>query len=333
MQPGYQLYRLGIHEPDGGQMVAVMLNGFLTGLILQIAIGPVFFFILNISMQKTIIDGLFAVIAVTLVDYIFITVAVLGVGKLLEKPKIKLTLGIISSLVLILFGIIMILSVDQSPQNSRPNNLIESSYVSSFISAPSIKGSMPPSNLVDVAHIHTDAVVLDHLVGVQHIGADLAAPGDVIFESWISCISLPVSAFRAGRGVPCSTFMAMSLLRCWDFSCWHCTTMPVGRWVMRTALLVLLTCWPPAPLARNTSMRRSLSSMSTDDLVVQFRVDEHGGKGGVALAAGIEGRNAHQAVNPVFGTQVAEGVLAAGGKGNAFDAGLVSGLKIDQIES
>lgn len=116
-------------------MVAVLLNGFLTGLILQIAIGPVFFFILNISLQRTLIDGLFAVIAVTLADYIFITLAVLGVGKLLEKPKIKLALGIISSLVLIIFGIIMILTITQSNQISSPNNLIESNYISSFISA------------------------------------------------------------------------------------------------------------------------------------------------------------------------------------------------------
>ena len=116
-------------------MLAIILDGFLTGLILQIAIGPVFFFILNISLQKTIMDGLFAVSAVTLADYIFIALAVLGVGKLLQKPKIKLTLGIISSLVLILFGIIMIISVNPSNQVNSPANLSESSYIASFISA------------------------------------------------------------------------------------------------------------------------------------------------------------------------------------------------------
>ena len=71
--------------------------------ILQIAIGPVFFFILNICLQRSVIDGLFAVAAVTLVDYFFIALAVLGVGKLLEKPKIKFALGISSSIILILF--------------------------------------------------------------------------------------------------------------------------------------------------------------------------------------------------------------------------------------
>ena len=32
---------------------------------------------------------------------------------------------------------------------------------------------------------------------------------------------------------------------------------------MRTAESVTLTCWPPAPLERNVSMRRSFSSIST----------------------------------------------------------------------
>ncbi len=116
-------------------MAAIILNGFLTGLMLQIAIGPVFFFILNLSLQRTAIDGLFAVIAVTLVDYIFITFAVLGVGKLLEKPKIKHTLGIASSLVLILFGIIMIVSISPVSKVCSADNLVESNYISSFISA------------------------------------------------------------------------------------------------------------------------------------------------------------------------------------------------------
>ena len=116
-------------------MLAIMFDGFLTGLILQIAIGPVFFYILNLSLQRTILDGLFAVIAVTFVDYFFITLAVLGVGKLLEKPRIKLGLGIISSIVLILFGIVMILSIHQTSQMVDPNSVIESNHMASFISA------------------------------------------------------------------------------------------------------------------------------------------------------------------------------------------------------
>jgi threonine/homoserine/homoserine lactone efflux protein len=115
-------------------MASILLNGFLTGLLLQIAIGPVFFFILNLSLQRTIIDGLIAVTAVTLVDYLFIILAVLGVGKVLERPKAKFILGIISSIVLVLFGIVMILSIKQSGAGNIGASPIESGYISSFMS-------------------------------------------------------------------------------------------------------------------------------------------------------------------------------------------------------
>ena len=49
----------------------------------------------------------------------------------------------------------------------------------------------------------------------------------------------------------------------WLRSFWHSTTMPVGRWVMRMALEVLLMCCPPAPDERKVSIRRSFISSST----------------------------------------------------------------------
>jgi len=116
-------------------MISIMLNGFFTGLLLQIAIGPVFFFLLNISLQKTIADGLVAVLAVTIVDYLFITLAVLGVGKLLEKPKIKLAAGITSSFVLVWFGIAMMLSANQDHFHDIANTVVESNVISSFTAA------------------------------------------------------------------------------------------------------------------------------------------------------------------------------------------------------
>ena len=44
--------------------------------------------------------------------------------------------------------------------------------------------------------------------------------------------------------------MARSLFWCCERSLWHWTTVLVGRWVMRTAESVRLTCWPPLPEER-----------------------------------------------------------------------------------
>ncbi|SRR3989338_473402 len=89
----------------------VFVNGLLTGLVIQAAIGPVFFFIINLTLQRSLYDGLVAAGAVTIVDYLYIALAIIGIGKLLEKKKIKKTFRIISSVVLIIFGIAMIKSI------------------------------------------------------------------------------------------------------------------------------------------------------------------------------------------------------------------------------
>lgn len=86
----------------------IFINGLATGLILQLAIGPIFFFIANLTSRRTILDGLAGVAAVTIVDYFYITLAIFGIGKLLEKKKVKKVFGVISSVVLAAFGIIII---------------------------------------------------------------------------------------------------------------------------------------------------------------------------------------------------------------------------------
>ena len=53
--------------------------------MLQAAIGPVFFFILNLTLQCSLLDGHAAVLAAVLVDYLYITLVVLGEGQLLKN--------------------------------------------------------------------------------------------------------------------------------------------------------------------------------------------------------------------------------------------------------
>ncbi|QTL97533.1 LysE family transporter [Iocasia frigidifontis] len=115
-------------------MAKVILRGLTTGLILQIAIGPVFFFLVNIALQKSLVDGLFAVFAVTIVDYLYIVLAIAGIGRLLEKEKVKKILGFISSVVLIGFGFYMAVSVLDSVDINMTINHSSNVY-QSFISA------------------------------------------------------------------------------------------------------------------------------------------------------------------------------------------------------
>ncbi len=125
------------------KMGTIFISGFLTGMLLQIAIGPVFFFILNLALQRTVADGLLAVMAVTLVDYLFIVLAVLGVGKLLERPRIRVALGGISAMVLVLFGLVMILSISPTEVKNSAHAMFASNFGASFMSAFVLTASSP----------------------------------------------------------------------------------------------------------------------------------------------------------------------------------------------
>jgi len=116
-------------------LLPVLLDGLFTGLLLQFAIGPVFFFLLNLSFQRTIIDGFAAVAAVTIVDYIYIALAILGVGKLLEKKKNARIFSIVSSLVLIFFGVMMILTGIGNTHGLMACKKENTDIVNSFLSA------------------------------------------------------------------------------------------------------------------------------------------------------------------------------------------------------
>lgn len=116
-------------------MKRIFLKGLTTGLVLQLAIGPVFIFIANITFQKGLTNALFAVSAVTLVDYIYIAMAIIGLGKILEQEKTKKIFTIISSLILIIFGLLMIKNGVTFSININQNELVTNSFKESFFSA------------------------------------------------------------------------------------------------------------------------------------------------------------------------------------------------------
>jgi cytoskeletal protein CcmA (bactofilin family) len=94
------------------------------------------------------------------------------------------------------------------------------------------------------------AQVLDQLVGLQNVGADLVAPADIGLGFRLRRWPLPRAFEAPARTDGRAACPGGGRFLCCERSFWHCTTMPVGSWVMRTAESVVLTCWPPAPDAR-----------------------------------------------------------------------------------
>lgn len=88
--------------------LAALIHGLGTGLFLQLAVGPVFFFVMGICLASDYRISLFAILAVTLVDFLYIALSLAGLGAILEKEKIKRIFGIVGAIVLMGFGVITI---------------------------------------------------------------------------------------------------------------------------------------------------------------------------------------------------------------------------------
>ncbi len=89
-------------------MIRPYLSGLQTGMLLQLAIGPLFLVILSITLSSSFTSSISAIFGVTLVDFFYIALALAGIGALLQRPGIKNALTLSSALVLLLFGGIFI---------------------------------------------------------------------------------------------------------------------------------------------------------------------------------------------------------------------------------
>ncbi len=84
----------------------MLLKGFRVGMLLQIAVGPICFYIFHTAATVGFLAAVGGVAGVAIVDTLYIFASLLGVGALIEKhPGIKAALKYVSAAVLILFGL------------------------------------------------------------------------------------------------------------------------------------------------------------------------------------------------------------------------------------
>jgi len=81
-------------------------SGFRFGMILQLAIGPIFLLILQTAITQGFSHAMLGVLGVTLVDALFVLAAILGLGAVINRSdSAKKLLGYLGPLVLIVFGL------------------------------------------------------------------------------------------------------------------------------------------------------------------------------------------------------------------------------------
>lgn len=82
----------------------ILLKGILFGLVLALLVGPVFFTLIQTSIERGFIKAFFVAIGVSLSDLFYISIIYLGLSKLMEANHAQEYLGVIGGLILMGFG-------------------------------------------------------------------------------------------------------------------------------------------------------------------------------------------------------------------------------------
>jgi threonine/homoserine/homoserine lactone efflux protein len=79
--------------------------GFRFGMLLQLAVGPMCLLVFSTAASSGFFSSFKLVLAIALIDALYIFLACIGVGKLISKPKIKKSIKIFGGTVLMIFAL------------------------------------------------------------------------------------------------------------------------------------------------------------------------------------------------------------------------------------
>lgn len=83
----------------------IIIKGLLSGVFLSFLIGPVFFTILQTSIERGFNSGGLVALGVSLSDACYIAITYLGLSHFSDSPDFKLYLGYAGGAILLLFGV------------------------------------------------------------------------------------------------------------------------------------------------------------------------------------------------------------------------------------
>jgi threonine/homoserine/homoserine lactone efflux protein len=82
-----------------------ILNGILYGLVLAVLVGPIFFTLVQTSIERGFWSGFFVAVGVSLSDMFYITISYLGVYQLFDQGNFKAYLAYVGGGVLVAMGV------------------------------------------------------------------------------------------------------------------------------------------------------------------------------------------------------------------------------------
>lgn len=101
----------------------IVFNGIVSGVVLALLIGPVFFTIIQTSIERGFTSGVFVAIGVSLSDALYILVSYLGLAAVLNTETSKSYLAYGGGIILMLFGLYYLFIKSRNLSNFDPEKI------------------------------------------------------------------------------------------------------------------------------------------------------------------------------------------------------------------
>ncbi|MBT1702456.1 LysE family translocator [Chryseosolibacter indicus] len=121
----------------------IILNGIFSGIVLAFLIGPVFFTILQTSVERGFWSGFSVAVGVSLSDAIYIFLCYLGVYQVFDKGNFREYLAYFGGIVLLLFGLYYLLIKSRKLSKYDPERIKTQKPVRLFLKGFIINGLSP----------------------------------------------------------------------------------------------------------------------------------------------------------------------------------------------
>ncbi len=87
----------------------IILNGVKFGVVLAFLVGPVFFTIIQVSIENGFWNGLMVTLGVSVSDTIYVLICYFGLVQLINDPQFRMWMAYVGGTILILFGAYQVL--------------------------------------------------------------------------------------------------------------------------------------------------------------------------------------------------------------------------------
>jgi threonine/homoserine/homoserine lactone efflux protein len=82
----------------------IVLKGIFSGFVLAILVGPVFFTLLQTSIERGFVSGVYVAIGISVSDALYISLSYLGFSRFFTSPDFQVYLGYIGGFIILCFG-------------------------------------------------------------------------------------------------------------------------------------------------------------------------------------------------------------------------------------